>query len=118
MQSRQLRSLALAATGAAILAHGALAAGEPKNEAPFTRPVAARSLSQTSHSATTPPQIRGEAKNELPFTRPVSTPPTLIVKTRGGFNFTDGAIGALAGIGVALSAAAALALARKSPRFA
>jgi hypothetical protein len=144
MQSRQLRSIALAAASGAILAHGAFAAGEPKNEPPFTRPVAARSLAQASRAPIASPQIRGEAKNERPFTdkpgqgsaagnlnyharaeakdeKQFTTdssqrPATVIVPSKTGFSLTDGAIGAVAGIGIALSGGAALALARKSPR--
>jgi hypothetical protein len=58
------------ATGAAA-ASVATAAGEPKNQAPFTRVVTARGLTQElarSH-ASAPLVARGEAKNQVPFTR-------------------------------------------------
>jgi len=48
----------------------ALAAGEPKNEAPFTRAAVSRSLARQlapSHVASSL-VIRGEAKNQAPFT--------------------------------------------------
>jgi len=56
---------------AAAAVPSALAAGEPKNQAPFTRLVAARGLAQQlvpSH-ATSAISIRGEAKNQAPFIR-------------------------------------------------
>jgi len=48
----------------------ALAGGEPKNEAPFTRAAVSRSLTQQlapSHVASAL-VIRGETKNQAPFT--------------------------------------------------
>ena len=61
----------------------------------------------------------GETKNQLPFTRPVSQPAaTVVIRAGGGFSWTDGAIGMVAGLGVALSGAAGLTLVRRSPRTA
>jgi hypothetical protein len=62
---------AVALVTAAAAVPSALAGGEPKNQAPFTRPVAARGLTQQlvqSH-ATSAISIRGEAKNQAPFIR-------------------------------------------------
>jgi hypothetical protein len=115
-----LRSTAVAAVGAAVLAQTALAGGEPKNELPFTRPVVVARATQATSSATqTSPEIRGEPKNELPFTRPVVTQPaTVVIQSSNGFRWTDGAIGLAAGIGVALSGAAVVGLTRRSPHAA
>ena len=62
-------AVALATAAAAVPA--ALAGGEPKNQAPFTRIVAPRGLTQglATSRAAVPLAIRGEAKNQLPFTR-------------------------------------------------
>ena len=62
-------ALAFVATAAAVPA--AFAGGEPKNQAPFTRIVAARGLTQglAASRADAPLSIRGETKNQLPFTR-------------------------------------------------
>jgi hypothetical protein len=62
-------AVALVAALAAIPA--ALAGGEPKNEAPFTRIVAPRVLTKQlapSHAAATL-SVMGEAKNQAPFSR-------------------------------------------------
>ena len=59
---------------AAGIAPTALAAGEPKNEPPFTRPVVTiRVTEQLVHvgHVSSSRGIRGEPKNELPFTRRV-----------------------------------------------
>jgi hypothetical protein len=116
-----LRSSAVAAVGAAVLAQTALAGGEPKNELPFTRPVVVARATQATPSVTqTSPEIRGEPKNELPFTRPVVTqqPATVVIQSSDAFSWTDGAIGLAAGVGVALSGAAAVGLTRRSPHTA
>ena len=65
-------------------------------------------------AAETNPAIQGEPKDEPPFTRPA----TVVVVSSGGFDWTDGGIGAAAGIGIALAGAGALVLTRKSPRTA
>ena len=60
-------SLATAATAASVAA----AAGEPKNQAPFTRLAVPRVLTQqlgTAHVSVAF-VVRGEPKNQLPFTR-------------------------------------------------
>lgn len=113
-----LRSSAVAAVGAAVLAQTALAGGEPKNEWPFTRPVVTRTTQASTAVAKAPPEIRGEPKNELPFTRVVTQPATIVVRSDGGFSWTDGALGLVAGVGIALSGAAAVGLTRRSPQAA
>ena len=142
-----LRCTAIAAIAAALLAQAAVAAGEPKNESPFTRPVVTRTAQlATSHPASST-DVRGEPKNEWPFTRrvgirstqatgnptaaepaiqgePKNQPPfvkpapIVISSTDTGFNWTDGAIGAVAGIGIALLVAGARSVSRKSPQAA
>ena len=113
------RTTALVAVAAALLAQPALAGGEPKNELPFTRPVATHELQGTTRQTkTSDPVIQGEPKNELPFTRPVAEPATVVVQTAAGFDWTDGALGLVAGVGIALALSAAFALTRKSPRTA
>ena len=66
-------SLALVVT--AMIAQAALAGGEPKNQAPFTRHVGDRTTQNSTRlvpaTAATP---QGESKNELPFTRIVGQP--------------------------------------------
>ena len=57
--------------------------------------------------------IQGEPKNEPPFTRPA----TVVVVSGSGFDWTDGGIGAAAGIGIALSAVGLFGVARRSPRI-
>lgn len=66
-----IRSSTVALAAAAVLAQGALAGGEPKNQPPFTRTVDTRAL-QGATNAAKRLAIHGEAKNELPFTRMVS----------------------------------------------
>jgi hypothetical protein len=85
---------------AAVLAPTALAAGEPKNQPPFTRPVDGTAL------------VRGEPKNDVPFTRPAE----IVVEPSGGFAWTEATIGATAGAGAALAALGAVALFRRPPR--
>ena len=84
-------------------------AGEPKNEAPFTRTIAPKSQ---------PLEVAGEQKNELPFTQPVPDVNPVVVRGGDGFDWTDGGIGVAAGIGIALAGAGAMVLVRKSPRTA
>lgn len=113
-----IRTITVALGSAAVLAHSALAGGEPKNQWPFTRPVGDRAP-QSTQVESSAVGTRGEAKNQLPFTRPVSQPTTIVVQSGGGFSWTDGAIGLAAGIGVAISGAGAVALGRsRSPRTA
>jgi hypothetical protein len=60
------RSTLLVTLGAAaIIAQAATAAGEPKNQQPF-------STHAVKHHLRANPTIQGEPKNELPFTRRVS----------------------------------------------
>jgi hypothetical protein len=76
---RTTRAALVVLTTAAIIAHAALGAGEPKNESPFTRPVAgARTAVHLVHQvAGAALTIAGEPKNELPFTRPSNDDPGL-----------------------------------------
>jgi hypothetical protein len=58
-----LRTPAVGILLSAVLAQAALAAGEPKNELPFTRSVASRTPQATAHAAQVPsPVIQGEPK--------------------------------------------------------
>lgn len=115
MLARFLLSTAVALATAALLAQAALAWGEPKNEWPFTRMVGARTTQAAIHRASgANPVISGEPKNEPPFTRPA----TVIVTSSSGFNWSSGAIGAAAGLGIALVGAGVLARVHKSPRTA
>ena len=71
MSKRFAAGTAVALATAAAAVPTALAGGEPKNQAPFTRKVAPRGLAQQlapSHAAVSF-SITGEAKNQVPFTR-------------------------------------------------
>ena len=115
MLVRFLASTVVALAIIAVLAQVAFAWGEPKNEWPFTRPVGAHTTQVAATPASrTSPAISGEPKNEYPFTRPA----TVIVTSNDGFDWSSGAIGAAAGIGIALAGAGVLALTHKSPRTA
>jgi hypothetical protein len=112
-RTRVLRSSILTLVGAALFAQAAVAGGEPKNEWPFTRPVMQRSPQAAAHATSrVEPAIQGEPKNEPPFTRPA----TIVVSSGSGFNWTDGGLGAAAGVGIALAAGGLLTLTRKSPQ--
>jgi hypothetical protein len=65
------RILALAGLAVTIGVLAGSANAEPKNQWPFTRPVASRGLSQNFSRPAADPGPRPEAKNELPFTRAV-----------------------------------------------
>jgi hypothetical protein len=80
MKSHRTTRVALTAlTTVALVAPAALGAGEPKNESPFTRPVAG--VTSAVHGirlvAGAPLAIAGEPKNEVPFTRPSNDDPGL-----------------------------------------
>jgi hypothetical protein len=110
-----LRTAFAALAGSAILAQTAAATSEPKNQLPFTRPVATRAAQAALQQTQADPPIQGEPKNEPPFTRPV----TVVVAANGsGFDWLSGAIGGAGGLGVALAAGGALLVLRKSPRIA
>jgi hypothetical protein len=66
MHHIQIARFALVLTGAAIVAQGALAGGERKNEQPFTRQAPRTVAAATNAGAI---DVRGEPKNQLPFTR-------------------------------------------------
>ena len=70
--------------------------------------------SGAAEPAVTGPVFIGEAKNELPFTRPVEQPDTIVLRQDQGFVWRDGALGALAGVGLAAAGAGSLALRRRS----
>ena len=71
MHRTHLVWLGVTLTGATVFAHAALAGGEPKNQPPFTRLVAAqRSVEAAAGAVHT--DGRGEPKNHLPFTRLVA----------------------------------------------
>ncbi len=117
MLTQLLRTSAAGIVLTAVLAQAALATGEPKNELPFTRPVAARTAQAATKTVqASSPVIQGEPKNELPFTRPVSEPATIVVRGSSGFSWTDGAIGLIAGLGVAIVGVGATTLARGAQR--
>ena len=99
---------AVLATVIAVTAFAPTAlAGEPKNEAPFTRSIA---------PASQPVDVASEPKNEQPFTQPVPDVKTVFVRGGNGFDWTAAALGAAAGVGGALAAAGGITLARNSHR--
>ena len=117
MQTQILRTSAVGILLSAVLAQVAVAGGEPKNEWPFTRPVVTRTSQAAAHVArASSPVIQGEPKNELPFTRPVAQPATIVVQASGGFSWTDGAIGLVSGLGLAIVGVGATGLARGARR--
>jgi hypothetical protein len=102
--TRTMRAVLATVTTVAAFAPTALA-GEPKNEAPFTRIIATTSQ---------PTNVAGEPKNETPFTQPVPDVKAVVVREGDGFDWTAAALGAAAGIGGALAAAGGITLARNS----
>jgi hypothetical protein len=135
MHTRHFTSSILLVAVSAIMAHAALAAGEPKNERPFTRQVADR-VSQSASRPTAQqvrlaseqkneapfnrhvvvihrqPSVRGESKNMLPFT--AAAPVGATAGDAGsGFNWTDTALGVVLGVSFSLAAAGATLLARR-----
>ena len=71
MHRAHLVWLGVTLIGAAVFANAALAWGEPKNQPPFTRQVAAARTVQAAAGAVRS-DVRGEAKNQLPFIRRVA----------------------------------------------
>jgi hypothetical protein len=67
-----IRVAAAGLVAAGALSPVALAGGEPKNESPFTRSIADRTLAQVQASGSQARVGVGEAKNEWPFTRSVA----------------------------------------------
>lgn len=136
--SIRIGTAALIVAGA--LSPVALAGGEPKNEWPFTRAVADRSLSQVQVTGSQAVVGQGESKNQLPFTRPVATgeggriaqsvggeakndlPFTQAVESPvtggadGGFDWGDAGIGVAAGAGIAALIGGGLLLTHRGPR--
>jgi len=70
---------------------------------PFTRLVGSRSTQATSNTPAAAQAIQGEPKNHPPFAQP----DPIVAPAGNGFNWADAAIGAAAGIGIALSVAGA-----------
>jgi hypothetical protein len=145
--SRLAGTITVSLAVAAVLGPVALAGGEPKNETPFTRPATVRSAQAVAHTTRQEPLIQGEAKNQLPFTRAIAArsaqavaqtarqepliqgeaknqvpfirPATVVVAGEtGGFDWTAGGLGVVAGIGLALAGTGAVLVTRKSPQTA
>jgi hypothetical protein len=142
MHIRLFTSSILSVAVLAIVAHAAIAAGEPKSVRPFTRPVPARvtqAASRVTASHVEPaaeqkneapftrlvlvrrpqPTVSGEPKNGLPFTA-AAVPATVAVASPdsgAGFSWADAALGAALGVSLSAGAAGAVLLARrKVPR--
>ena len=134
---RLFTSSILSIAVSAVVAHAALAGGEPKNERPFTgaatghvsqpAPAATQSRVAVEQKNEAPftrlvgvarrqPAALGESKNELPFTAAAS--PTAAVGDSGsGFSWTDAVLGGVLGVTLSIAAAGATLLARrKVPR--
>ena len=105
-------TVAVAAAAGAFASLGT-ASGEPKNEAPFTRPAVQHVGWLPSQESWPTPRAIGEPKNELPFTRPsAATATTFVVRHGSGFDWTDAAIGAVVALGAAAVGAGALMIVR------
>ena len=138
MHSRFFSGSLVALIGSAVLAQGALAGGEPKNEWPFTRIVGVRTVQSATHSTISSGRAAAEAKNEVPFTRKVeatrmnriatgepkneapftNVPPAVGGGGDGvGFSWIDASIGLVLGISTTTAAIGGTFLARhKLPR--
>jgi hypothetical protein len=116
MNSSRLILTIATVTAAFVTASGATA-GEPKNDRPFTRPIAATTAPPDAFeryakahpygrglSGYATAEIAGEAKNDVPFSTPVPLP------TSHSFHWRDASLGAsvvgfvavLAGLGLAV----------------
>ncbi len=71
MQTRAKLAL-ITACGIAVCAYAPFAAGEPKNQPPFTRRATTSTLQHASRGVVGVAHTRGEPKNEWPFTRRVN----------------------------------------------
>jgi hypothetical protein len=137
MHLQNLTSWLVALIISAVVAQGALAGGEPKNEWPFTRVVGVRSVQSATHSTISSARMTAEAKNEAPFTRqieatrveraatgePKNEPPFTNVVGVGngeggvGFSWIDASIGIVLGSSMTAAAIGGTLLARhKLPR--
>ena len=137
MQSRVFSVSLVALIVTAVLAQGALAGGEPKNEWPFTRIVGVRTVQSATHSTISSGRAAAEAKNEVPFTRKVeatrmnriatgepkneapftNVPPAVGGGDGVGFSWIDASIGLVLGISTTTAAIGGTFLARhKLPR--
>jgi hypothetical protein len=103
---KRLVIAALIVASAATFTTAAWAGGEPKNEQPFVAPQAREQRN---------PLLRGEPKNMPPFTGPATI---LVAASGSGFDWADGGIGAVAGIGIALAGTGAVLLVRRPARTA
>ena len=122
----------------AVLAQAALASGEPKNQSPFNRQIAVRTVQSTVLAQpTVATGGLGEAKNELPFTRQVAVvpndtsdvvsrylarrqAPAIASSSGGGFDWTlaIGIAAALTAIGTGLTLRLRRTLQHKVPQTA
>jgi hypothetical protein len=116
MTAKHLTTFLATAIVAASLSASAFAGGEPKNEWPFTRPVADRAPAQVVQAKSAPTEIRGEPKNQPPFTTPVVQGTTIVATSGRGFSWLDGAIGAAAGVGLVFVGLGSVLLARTTRR--
>jgi hypothetical protein len=137
MHSRFFSGSLVALIVSAVLAQGALAGGEPKNEWPFTRIVGVRTVQSATHTSISSARVAAEAKNEAPFTRkveatrmsriatgepkneaPFTNVPTVVGDGDGvGFSWIDASIGLVLGISTTTAAIGGTFLARhKLPR--
>ena len=89
-------------------------AGEPKNQVPFTRAISS-GTSASAHAVRLGPSIAGEPKNDAPFVRSVSTTPVL-VQTSDGFDWGDAGVGAIAVLILGCVILGAVAAAHRRPR--
>jgi hypothetical protein len=95
-----IRTVSATAITSVAIACPALAGGEPKNGDPFTRPAVP---GRVTPAAPAPPST--QQRNEPPFTRPAE----IVVQGNSGLSVTAAAIGAVAGIGLSVTAAGVLA---------
>ena len=134
MNARYLSSWLVALIVSAVVAQGALAGGEPKNEWPFTRAVGVRSVQSATHSTISSARVAAEAKNEAPFNRlvratgveraatgePKNEPPfTNVAAVAGGqggvgFSWIDASIGLVLGISTTMAAIGGTLLVRRT----
>jgi hypothetical protein len=132
MSTHFLRVSAITVVAAALIAQSAVASsraghgqvvrsvgtdvrGEPKNEWPFTRLVSGRTTQAVAGAAVGQAPAGSEPKNEPPFTQPASI---VVASSPAGFDWTDAAIGVVAGLGIALGIAGARLAMRKAPQTA
>ena len=113
--TRKRLTLLLTIAFVLAVAGSASAKGEPKNMQPFNRVVTGPAATRDTQSGVAELPIQGEPKNEPPFTRPVEGA-TIVVGSSAAFDWGDSAIGAAAGLGLALSLVGGVVLVRNSAR--